>query len=173
VEVTTLEVRERSEYLTAASPPADPYDPLTDALNDEVSLANVLVGDLTCRAIGPPGTPGAPVPTEKEDLARVAVTMKAEQIYAARGTAAAREGGVSAGMLRSISAGPWSESYFGPEDARKANVLDLDPLLAQTLWALAPEECRERWLELWSGVYAPASASTEVAWGLRDVFRGY
>ena len=88
-----------------------------------MALANVLVGDLTCSAIGPEGTTGVEVPPEKQDLARAAVTMKAEQIYAARGTGEARGGSMAQGNLRSISAGPWAESYFGPEDAREVFVV--------------------------------------------------
>lgn len=153
-------VRRRSQ-LVAASYPEDPLDAdVEDRLREDVRDATALVESLTCRKLD------AALAAD-EGLARLAlraVTLKTEKISGRSSVSAA--GAMSQPLLiKSISAGPWSESYFGPEEAAKAKMLDSDPALHEVLWALATEECRDRWLELWSGVNRPAGQTTEIAWG--------
>ncbi|MCA1571152.1 MAG: hypothetical protein LC798_12715 [Chloroflexi bacterium] len=57
-----------------------------------------------------------------------------------------------------------SEAYFGPGDAKTAKVLDPDPALHEALWALATDECRERWRYEWGMEPEPASAVQTFDW---------
>lgn len=159
---TNDEVRARSELLRTDLP-APGGDAELGALIED---ASALISAMTCRDISA-GT-GDEVPTELLPVARRAVTLKSESLYVG-GSAAARRGTIGGGRLQSISAGPWSESYFGPGEAAKAGVLDPDPDLHEALWTLATEECRQAWLELWAALrgdmnHPPASAIEEVDW---------
>lgn len=169
---TPEEVRARSEYLTQRyPPPAAPEgeegpspDPLTIWIEDAVPL----VASLTCRSIGD-GTPGEEVPAHLVPLAKRAITMKVERLVAKLGTARERRQSVAAGNLRGFRAGSYGEDYFGPEEAIKAKRLDLDQETHEILWALATEECREAWLELWDpdGARRPAGAVIAFEWSNR------
>lgn len=121
-----------------------------------VAAAAPLVGSLTGRIIA--GTEGEAVPDGMLELAFRAIAMKAEALYGAVGTQDARIDGIERSRLRSIAAGSWSESYWGPGEAAKGKALDPDPALAEILWALTTEAKREEWRELWEGTPRPASA---------------
>ncbi len=144
----------RESPLLAQLYPDTPYssDVETD-LERLLATATDLVEELTCRILD--GT----LPQEDVLLARRAVVLKAEGL-ATGGTLKARQTALTraaSGGLRSISAGPWSESYFGPEEATKAKMLSPDSALHEVLWALATEECQQKWLALWGARPAPAS----------------
>lgn len=155
-------IRDRSDYLKTLFPP-DPLDPeVEDALREVVGDATALVESLTCRTLDAALAADARLAR----LAVRAVTMKAERvgsIWAAK----ARRASIRSLALKSFTAGPYSETYFGPEEATSLKALDPDRELHEVLWALATEECRERWLALWTGVHEPASAVQEVAWNRR------
>jgi hypothetical protein len=164
---TPDQVRERSKLLAAAYPDDDGGEN-DDALAVSAEDASLIVADLTGRAIGPAETPGVEVPAHLVNLAVRAVAMKAEQLEVLGGTARDRRKAIRNANLRSISAGPWSESYFGPEEAAKAQRLDPDPRLHEILWALATEEKRDYWIALWTGVQPPAGAVSSFDWSLRS-----
>lgn len=152
--VTVDEARARSQLLTSRYPDPDGDDALTELLLD----AGEVVAALTCRRIAP-ATDGTEVPPSLVRTATRAVVLKAEKLAVGeRAAARARTKAINDQRLRSISAGPWSESYFGPDEAAKAKMLDPDPVLHETLWALATEGCRETWLAFWGGRNAPAAA---------------
>lgn len=155
---TPDQVRSYSALLAERFPDTGPGD---DALGLVLEQVAPIVSSLTCRSIGPDGTPGDDVPAWLFPVARRAVALKAEAFPA---TAKARSRKVANSNLRSISAGPWSESYFGPEEAAKARMLDPDPATHEALWALATEECREKWMALWTGEFAPGAAVMEIDW---------
>jgi hypothetical protein len=168
--VTAPEARVRSGLLTEDFPPED-GDEALDAL---LLSASALVGSLTCRPLvegqtDPDGCTDcyAEVPDYLVDLAKRAVVMKAEQMQVRTGSAAARRRGIGVGNLQSFSAGPYSESYFGPDQAGKARYLDPDPALHEVLWALATEACKERWLNLWDGTVTGAVGVVAYDYGAR------
>lgn len=154
------DLRLRSELLRTIYP-TSPYDAQKEQdLESARVLAISIVESLTCRTLD------ESLSASDQTLALAAVVGKAEQVALAS-TAKASRSRLGFRKLKSISAGPWSETYFGPEEAAKAQMLDADPMLHQVLWALATEECRQKWLELWKGEYAPHAISQEVAWGFR------
>jgi hypothetical protein len=118
-----------------------------------------LVQSLTGRALD------ASLPAALRPLALRAVRMKTEKV-ALLGAAKQRSSSITGGNLRSISAGPWSESYFGPGEAASAKVLDPDPALNEVLWALATDDMRDYWRELWGMAVRPAAAVQGFDWGL-------
>lgn len=153
------EVRERSKLLQLRLPLSDPPDPeVEEELRQVVYDATVLVQSLTGRTLDESLTGDLP------RLGMMAVRMKSEQLSEGTYSARARRSAMSRANLRSISAGPWSESYFGPADAAKAQVLDPDPRLHEVLWALATEERREEWIALWRGEYQPMGVAQEFNW---------
>lgn len=119
-----------------------------EVLQELLNVAAGLVSELTGRLI-PPAETGEAVPIGMWPLAVQAVIMEAEVIAPLLGTAEDREDSIDRSRLRSIAAGSWSESYFGPGEAAKNKQLADDPILAQLLWALATEEKRAEWLEQW------------------------
>jgi hypothetical protein len=167
---TPDEVRPRSELLTARYPDDDggPNDLKLKALLDDDAP---VVSSLTGRIIGPEGTPGEEVPAWLVPVAMRVMALRAERM-SVTGTARARTGVLGSLRLRSFSAGPYSESYFGPGEAATAKVLDPDPAVHELLWALATEEMRRYWLRLWGlGVEDPAVAVQSFEWGARHVRR--
>lgn len=150
------EVRARSPMLRVKYP-AGSADPQVDAdLRYVVQDAVALVESIACRKLS------GDLPADLVPFAFRAVTLKAEQLAIAGGAQLAEQ--TAAGRrLRSISAGPWSESYFAPgELVVKDGVpqVDPDPRLHEALWALMDEECREAWLALVRGDQVPAGAVT-------------
>lgn len=107
---------------------------------------------MTCRKIGEDileDLPGEDVPAFLVPAAKRAVTIKIEQAFNAWGTAQQRRRSFSAGRVKAFTAGAYSESYFGLEEASKARMLDPDQQVHDLLWSLVTEECRELWLNLW------------------------
>jgi hypothetical protein len=155
---TPDEARRRSSLLTSRYPAGTGDDPLEALLLD----AGEIVAALTCRLIAP-ATSGTEVPPSLLRTATRAIVLKAEKMATGEGATDAedREDAIADQRLRSISAGPWSESYFGPDEATKARMLDPDPALNEALWMLATEDCRNAWLALWGGQQPPAAAVTQ------------
>lgn len=152
-------VRARSPLLTQRYPaPVDPA-PESEELLAVIGDAAALVGGATGRLIAPL-TEGEEVPEGLVGIAVRAVARWAERVDSAMAVASA--GKASGGkLLRSISAGPWSESYFAPGELSMKNgvvAISGDALLDQLLWALMTEERRDEWVALATGVQRPASA---------------
>lgn len=143
---TAAELRERSSYLDDAFPDDSPGE---EALQRRIDVAAPLVGSLTGRVIA--GTEGEEVPTGLLPVALEAITLKTVQLQGALGSAEDVEDALDRSHLRSIAAGSWSESYWGPGEAAQGKQLDTDPILASLLWALATEDKKREWEELWSG----------------------
>ena len=168
------EARERSALLTERFP-SDHEDDTQGENNAKLALqlkfAAQLVSSLTCRVFDDVGGSAGmeAVPAHMEELATRAVVLKAEQIDASwtGQTSAQRVSQLGQGNLASISAGPWSESYFGPGEAASLARLDPVPAIHELLWALATEDCRNAWLLLWSGETAPAGAVESFEYGQR------
>jgi hypothetical protein len=157
--LTVGEARARSEFIRTEYPAA-PYDAQKEEdLANALAAAQGLLASLTCRTFD------ASMPPELLDMALFAAVAKTEQALAG-GTMKSRRSQFGRRALKSMSAGPYSESYFGPDDASKLRRLDLDPDMHDLLWAIATEECREKWLATWDGRYEPAGQTTEVAWHL-------
>lgn len=150
------DVRARSPYLRQALPDTPVNADREAVLREAVLDATSLVESLTCRDLS--ASLGDP---QLDRLAFRAVQLKTERIVSLEGTAKARTGTLGNTTLKSISAGPWSETYFGPDEAGKAQVLDFDPALHEVLWALATPQCRERWLYLWGKVQAVPFAGVQ------------
>jgi hypothetical protein len=161
------EVRRRSQYLTENFPPGTTTagerneELLKEAVLDSIPLIQALTGrDLTAST----GS-GA-----LDRLGMRAITLKTERILSNEGGGDDR-GAILSGErqgLKSISAGPWSETYFGPGEAQNAKVLDLDPALHEVLWALATQEMKDYWLYIWGlAPAAPFSGVLSFDWGNR------
>lgn len=152
---TAKEVRAASPSLTAHFP-----EPATDdALTALISVVAPLVGSLTGREIA--GSEGEDVPAWLRPIAVMAIAMKTAAMFPEGASAEAAEDAVANSRLRSISAGSWSESYFGPGEAAQAKQLDLDPTLAGLLWALCTEEKKAEWIALWDPEHAPGFSVIE------------
>lgn len=150
------EVRQRSQWLTENFPSTDSRkeELLREAVLDTIPLINELTGRNLNQSTGDGGL---------DRLAMRAITLKTERILSNEGSADDRSGvlGGERSGIKSISAGPWSETYFGPGEAQGAKVLDLDPALHETLWALATQDKRDYWLWIWG--IAPAAPYAGVA----------
>lgn len=154
------EVRDRSPLLREKYPvgAADPQ--VEGDLDRVVSDAVGLVQSMTCRVLD------ETLPAELVGTAYRAVTLKAEQL-AVTGAAKFAEQTAAGRRIRSISAGPWSETYFGPDELtgrrgqQQFPMMDPDPRLAEALWALATDECREAFVALIRGQFVPAGQATE------------
>jgi hypothetical protein len=150
---TVKEVRDRSDYLKTKFP--DPTG--DDELAEWIAAADGLVSSLTGRAIGAEAE-GEDVPPSLVALAKRVIVIKIEaMVTTLGGNFAERRASISSGNLQSFSAGAYAESYFGPEVASKAGMLDPNPMIADMLWALATEEKKEEWLLKWQGVEPPAA----------------
>lgn len=143
---TAAEIRARSPFLAGAYADDEAGNL---ALQGRINVAAPLVGSLTGRIIA--GTEGEEVPTGLLELAREAIAMKTAQLHSALGTADDAEEAMERSRLRSIAAGSWSESYWGPGEVAQGKQLDADPILASLLWALCTEDKKAEWEELWGG----------------------
>lgn len=160
---TVEEVRKRSDYLAEKFPDPDG----TEELEEWIAAADGLVSSLTGRAIGPEAE-GEDVPKFLLALAKRVIVVKIEAMVSGLGGSfAERRSSISSGNLQSFSAGAYAESYFGPEVASKAGMLDPNPMIADMLWALTTEEKREEWLAKWKGVEAPAAMAQSFEWQQR------
>lgn len=164
--LTVNEVRERSDYLAQKFP--DPAG--NEELAEWIAAVDGLLSKMTGRAIGT--DEGEEVPASLVALAKRAVVLKVEQLVTSLGGSfSERRSRVGSGNLASFSAGAYSESYFGPEAASKAGMLDPDPVIADILWALATEDKRAEWIAKWQGIEQPAAMVQSFEWGQRS--RGY
>lgn len=162
---TVEEVRERSDYLTTKFP--DEAEP-TAELNDWIAAAAGLLSELTGRKIGAEAE-GEEVPSFLLALAKRAIVLKIETLVTSLGGSfAERKGNIGSGNLASFSAGAYAESYFGPEAASKAGMLDPDHSINEILWALCTEEKRAEWIAQWSGIQQPAAMAQAFEWGQRS-----
>lgn len=160
------DVREVSALLRERYPEDDPEK--EDELDALLAALAPLISWLTGRSIGPSGvdTPGEEVPEYLEPLAVKVFAMRAER-DSVGGEARRRKTAAGSLRLRSFSAGPYSESYFGPEEAGKIQMLDPEPVIHEMLWALATEEKRAYWLSLWTGEDSPGVAVQAFDYGAR------
>lgn len=123
-----------------------------------VAVTAPLVGNMTGRAIA--GTEGEEVTPDLLEIARRVIAMKTEQFASALGSQKDRKRSLNRGNLSSFSAGSYSESYFGPDQAMRAQRLDADPILAELMWALCTEQKRAEWLAQWEPENFPAGVAT-------------
>lgn len=138
-------------------------------LRNIVYMSIALVQGMTWRLIdptlgSPPGKVFEAVPVSLVPIAIRAVTLMAEQ-QAVTGSlefvASTNEGR----RLRSISAGPWSESYFAPGELVMKNgrpQMSTNPELDTCLWLLATEDAREEFITLTTGQQPPAAVITTI-----------
>lgn len=150
-------IRDRSPLLKKTFP-ANPLDgDVEAALREAVADAASLVEQLTCRRLD------GSLPEELHRVAVRAVTLKAEQIAVAS-DAKLVERTAGGRRLRSISAGPWSESYFAPGELGMKGGrprMDSNDAIDEALWALATEDCRAQFIAEATGKQPPAGAVTE------------
>lgn len=149
-------VRARSALVTLLFPDAAAGDA---ALTLVEQVVGPVISDLTGRAIG--GAPGEEVPDYLVPVAERAFALKIERHPA---TAKERRKAIRGLNVRSVSAGPWSESYFGPGEAAQIKRLDPDPETHEVLWTLATPDKRAYWRALWDGVYEPAAGVQTFPW---------
>lgn len=151
---SAAEVRQRSAFLQSLLPTGVGSN--DETLREEVLDAKALVESLTCRnldvSLGDP---------RLDRLALRAVTLKTEAIANGEALAKARKARLGTQLLKSFSAGPYSETYFGPDQAAALKRLDPDPATHEVLWALATQECRDAWLVLWGISVAPPFAGVQ------------
>ena len=160
---TVEEVRKRSDYLAGKFPATDGDEELAEW----IAAADGLVSSLTGRAIGPEAE-GEDVPAALVALAKRVIVVKIEAMVAGLGgNFAERRSSISSGNLSSFSAGSYAESYFGPEVAAKAGMLDPNPMIADMLWAMTTEAKKEEWLLKWQGVEPPAAMAQSFEWEQR------
>lgn len=169
---STEDVRLRSPLLGQQFPASDTEldTRLRTMLEDDAAV----IASLTGRAIGPVGTPGVEVPPHLVGTAIRVFALRAER-HGLRWTAEARTKSIGSEKLRSISAGPWSESYFGPGEASSLKKLDPDASIHDLLWALCTPEKQDYWLRLWGmGQNPPYAKARQFAHGARQrIRRGY
>jgi hypothetical protein len=134
-----------------------------------VQDATSLVASITCRKMD------SSLPADLVGTAFRAITLKAEQL-SVTSAAALVEKTATGRRVRSISAGPWSESYFAPgELVVKDGVpqIDPDPRLHEALWALMDDDCRAAWLAIARGENVAAGAVTVFNYGRRRVLSDF
>lgn len=159
---TPDEVRARSALLTQRFPDGAVGDA---ALSGRIEVMVPVLSDLTGRSLAEDlGVPGVSVPAYLEPTAEQAVALKLERGSA---TAKDRKKAINTLNLRSFSAGPYSESYFGPGEAAEIKKLDPDPEIAELLWALATEDKRAYWLAIWGETVVPGAAVQSFDWRAR------
>jgi hypothetical protein len=76
-------------------------------------------------------------------------------------------------LIKSFSAGPYSETRRDAGDAMKARLLVAWPWLSDLLWGLLTPDRYDYWTAFFGGQNAPAFAVTEMDWGaFEDVDSG-
>lgn len=68
-------------------------------------------------------------------------------------------------LIKSFSAGPYSETRRDGADAMKARMLVAWPWLNELLWGLLSPDKYDYWVSFFGGINAPAFAVTEMDWG--------
>lgn len=166
---TPADIRGRSELLTAKypapTPPADEDEAFVALIED----TSALVAGWTGRLILPVDE-GEEVPTGLVGVAKRAIARLVERVYTAS-SAASATAAATGKLLRSISAGPWSESYFAPGDLVVKNgvvAITGDPMLDAWLWALMTQDKRDEWMALATGKQTPYGTATEFDYRRQD-----
>lgn len=160
--------------LTEGYPSPGGDDGLTLLLSASAAGFMVLTGRVVGddALVGQPGPFGCSLealPVMFEPLALRAMTVFAERL-SVMSDAEFTSDAISNthGGLASISAGPWSESYFAPGSTVERKSLDEDPVIAGMLWAMATDCVRAAWERLWNpelaGLYPPARATSVTDW---------
>lgn len=159
-------VRDRSELLTARYPPNPVDGDVERRLRELVADAVALIESITGRVLD------STLPTVPVNLVRIAMRATAlmSEMMSVRGSLAYAQSTAdgSRQRLKSISAGSWSESYFGPgELVVKAGIVAItgNQALDEALWALMTDEKRDEWRSLATGVRPAAGRHFEVDWG--------
>jgi hypothetical protein len=152
VETPTIDEIRLESPLVAAKLPPDNGHANDKTLEARIIAASALVASITFRLIDPVTSSSDPaytfeeVPAGLRPLAVQAIAILTERQVIGR-SASFAESSASGRRLRSISAGPWSESYFGPGELRKGGegrpMMDVDETLDMLLWALATPQARE------------------------------
>lgn len=157
---TVDQLQARSAFL------ADRVDAeLTPLAEEGAALVSSLTGrDIGVSALGggdsPTGCPWEDVPGWLRPSAERAVAFMVESLIGV--TSATRAAKRGDRQLASFSAGPYSESYFSPEQVSKSQTLHPDPMVHQVLWSIATECARQYWLRLWGVETAVAPAAVAV-----------
>lgn len=150
-------IRARSETLKARYP-EEPLDADVErALREVVADAVALIERITGRLLDDS------LPTELVRIALRATTLMTEML-SIEGSAEMVEATLGGTRLKSISAGPWSESYFATgELVVKNGIPSITGIgaLDRLLWELMTDEKREEWLALATGMPAPAGAVSQ------------
>lgn len=168
---TIDDLRGRSSILTGAYPSPD-GDVGLQSLLEEVGA---VVSGVTARAIfftaggmAPTGCVYEDVPVELRPVAVRAIRMIAETDAVTDGVRSEVLENRASG-LASISAGPWSESYFQPGATSGESPemrLNANPDVSAALWTLLTECARSYWLYVLDPTRPrePASAVSEFDW---------
>lgn len=170
---TAEQIRARSELLSTRFPFDADADPdaldvvIAEAVPAVMALTSRRFDDVAVDAASPLGCPWEAIPAYLEPVALRAVAARAEQLVIATGRRA-RQSELASGNLREQHAGPWGESYFGPDDAAKLKRLDRNALVHDALWALATACAQRVWLALWGEKVEPAGAVKGFNYGRRS-----
>lgn len=111
----------------------------------------------------------AAMPTDLEKTAQEAIQRTVEQA-AHRAQEDLVETAADFDLIQAFSVTGYSETRRGVEDAMKAKMINLWPLLHDLLWRLATPDKQDEWEDVW-GANRPAFEVTEVDWsetGLPD-----
>jgi hypothetical protein len=179
---TTDAIRVASPLLRAAFPvpPTDQYQ--TADLRNLINRSIALVESATFRIIdptlgdpSPEGYVGELVPATLTATAFEAVQRQAE-VLQVTGDATFTQQAATGRRLRGFSAGPYSESYFAPNEFARKGVatrpsMSDDDTLDALLWALATEDARDYLAWRNSGITPPTGVAT--AWDYRKQQVGY
>ena len=145
-----------------AIPPPSGYSGGCDPLKSTIDVTLPMLSALTCRDF----VTGSDIPAHLLPTAVLAVTLYVEQLV--YGTDPQNRSGAmssAAGNLRSFTAGPYSESYFGPNEVKfEWNRLNPDPVLNSMLLALITPECLANRMAAANGEFPPSFAIQEVDW---------
>lgn len=167
---TPEDVRDSSELLRVKYPIGDPDSErrLRNVVYTATATVQGITGRLIDTTLGVPEDiePGEAVPKVLVPVALRAVTLMTEEM-AATGEAAIATQAAQGRRLRSISAGPWSESYFAPGEFSRRGVaerppMNANPQLDTALWLLATEDAQALWIALATGTQPPVGVGQAV-----------
>lgn len=176
------QVRSQSRLLRLKYPlPMGPFDiiDLRNIVYQSVGLVENITWRLIDPTLGDPsaeGYTGEAVPPALTSVAYDAILRMAEHVYVITEPDFAEEFATGR-LLRSFTAGPYSEQYFTPgEFARRGAQegrpsMDTDPSLDAALWALATEDARDYFVWRSTGVVPPVGVA--IAFDYRRQSIGY
>ena len=163
-----MNVPTAAEIRTWSRLPFDDYDYAepssgTDPLDILIARAAEYVGRVTGRSLDTSPDPNTlDVPDELSQTAAEAIQRRVEQMVI-KSQEDEVETAADFDLIKSFSAGSYSETRRDAADAAKAKAINAWPLLDEMLWALATEDARDDWREKWGDV-VPAFSVTEVDW---------